>query len=127
MKCSRLSDEVYTLLAISEVANSILWFSKGCNRALPQAKGMQKSIQFMESNLNESDVKLSNLSKTVEDVLDRLSKVEHLCQTNSGLSTTNITTNSNPDLQITVKECINEEKEIEKLKFSVMIRNLPVR
>ena len=31
MKCSRISDEVYTLLAQSEVANGIPWFCEGCN------------------------------------------------------------------------------------------------
>ena len=103
MKCSRLYNEVNTLLDRSEVANSILWFSKDCNRAFPEAKGMLKSIQFMESKLNESDVRLSNLSKAVDDVVDRLFKVEHLCQTSSWLCTTSIVTHSNPDLQITVR------------------------
>ena len=62
---------------------------------------MLKSIQFIESEPNASYVMLSSLSKTVDDVVDRLSKVEHMCQMSSGLSTTNITTHSNPDLQIT--------------------------
>ena len=87
MKCSRLSDKVHTLYAKSEVAYSILWFCEGCNRAFPQAKCMLKSIEFMESKLNESDIKLANLSKIVDDVVDRLSKVEHMCQTSSKLST----------------------------------------
>ena len=68
MKCCRLSDEAYALLAMSEVANSIPWFCEGCNRACPQAKGMLKSIQFMESKKNEFDGKLSNLSKTVKHI-----------------------------------------------------------
>ena len=70
-------------------------------------------------------MKLSNLSKTVDDVVDRLSKVDHKCQTSSWLCTTNITTHSNPYLQITVRACINEENENEKLKFNVMVHNLP--
>ena len=74
---------------------------------------MQKSFQFVESKLNKSNVKLSNLSKTVDDVVDALSKVEHMCQKSIGLCTTNITTYSNPDHQITVRGCINEKKEIE--------------
>ena len=78
MKCSKLSDEHYTLLAKGEVVKSILWLCEGCNRAFPQAKGMPKSTKFMESKLNQSDVKLSNLSKMVNDVVDRLSKVEHM-------------------------------------------------
>ena len=73
---------------------------------------MLKSVQFMESKQNESDVKLSKHRKTVDDVVDRLSKVEHMCQTSNGLSTTNITTHSNPDLLITVR--INEDKKTEK-------------
>ena len=112
MKCSRISDEVCTHLAQSEVANSIPWFCEGCNRVFPQAKGMLKSVQFMESKQNESDVKLSNLSKTVDDIVDRLSKVEHMCQTSNGLSTMNITTHSNRDLLITVR--INEDKKMKK-------------
>ena len=111
IKCSRLCDEVYTLLAKSEVSNSILWFCEGCNRAFPKAKGMLNCIQFMESKLNESDVKPSNLSKMVDDVVDRFSKVEHRCQTRIGLSTTNITIHSNPDLLITVRECIMKRKK----------------
>ena len=79
----------------------------------------------MELRLNESGVKLSNLSKTVDDVVDRLSKVEHICQTSSGLSTMNITTQSNPDLQVTVSDYIDEENEIEKRKFYVIMHNLP--
>ena len=71
MKCNSLSDEVYALLSKSEVSNSILWLCEGCNRSFPQGKGLVKSIQFMESKLNESDVKLSNLSKTVDEVVDR--------------------------------------------------------
>ena len=115
MKCCRLSDEVYTLIAESEVASSILWFCQGCNRAFPQAKSKLKSIQFMESKLNESDVKLSNLSTTVDDVEDRLSKVEHMCQTSSGLSTTDITTHLHHDLPLTARECIDEEKVAKKV------------
>ena len=57
---------MYTLIANSEVANSILLLCECCYRAFPQAKGMIKCIQFMESRLNESDVRLSNLSKTVD-------------------------------------------------------------
>ena len=73
---------------------------------------MLKSVQFMESKQNESDVKLSNLSKTVDDVVDRLSKVEHMCQTSNGLSTMNIITHSNRDLLITA--IINEDKKMKK-------------
>ena len=36
-----------------------------------------------------------------------------------------ITTHSNPDLQITVRECINEEKDSDYWKFNVIIHNLP--
>ena len=113
MKCSRLSDEVYTPLAKSEVANSILRFCNSRNRAFHKVKVMIKSIQFMESNLNESDVKLSNLSKIAEDVVDRLSKVEHMCQTSIII----ITSHSNTDLQITVRKFIDEEREMCKRKF----------
>ena len=67
MKFSWLSDEVHTLLAKSEVANSISWLCEGCNSAFNQAKGTQKSNQFMESKLHESDVRLSNISKTEDD------------------------------------------------------------
>ena len=42
MKCSRLSDEVHTLLAKSEVAKSTLRIYDGCNRAFPQANVMPK-------------------------------------------------------------------------------------
>ena len=62
----------------------------------------------MELKLNESDIKLSNISKTVDDVLDRLSNVEHMRKTSSGLSTTNMNTKSYPDVQITVRDCIDE-------------------
>ena len=123
IKSSRLSDELHTLLAKSEMTNNISWFCKGCDKVFPQAGAMLRTFQFMESKLNESDVKLSNLSKTVDDVADRLSKVDHMCQSSSGLSTTNITTHSNPDLQIAVR--VNEENKIEKLKFNVVIHNFP--
>ena len=123
IKSSRISDEVQTLFAKREMANSILWFSKGCDKASPQARVMLRSFQFMESKLNESDVKLSNLSKAVDDVVDRLSKVDHISQSSSGRSTTNITTNSNPDLQIAVR--VNEENKIERWKFNVVIHNFP--
>ena len=42
MKCNCLSGEVYALLAKSEVANSILCFCEGCNRAFPPSKGHAK-------------------------------------------------------------------------------------
>ena len=125
MKCSRFSDEVHTLLVKSEVVNIIPWFCEGCNTAFPQVKGMLKSMQSMESKLNESDIKLSNLSKTIDEEVDRLSKVENTCRMSSGLSITNNTTNPNTDHQITVRECINEYKGIEKGKFNVIMHNLP--
>ena len=54
MKRLKICDEACTLLAMSEVANSILLFCEGCNRVFAQAKGMPKSILFMESKLYEA-------------------------------------------------------------------------
>ena len=96
-------------------------------QSIPQEKGALKSIQFMESKLNESDVKLSYLSKTVEDVVDRLSKVEHMCLATRGLSLTNITTHPNHYRQNTATASINEEKEIEKRTINVIINNFTIR
>ena len=47
-----------------------------------------------------------------------------MCQTSSGQSTTNICTHRTPDRHITVTVRINEEKEIEKRKFNVIVNNL---